>query len=62
MVIDSKYLLFVSDLHEYKARSALKIKNFKEFLSENPPAVKDGWDSDDDLCEHDFQPKQKIDL
>lgn len=56
------YSLLRYDLHEYKARSALKIKKFKEFLSEAPPPVKDGWDSDDDLSEHDFQPGQKIDF
>jgi len=49
-------------MHEYKARSNLKLYKLQKIIKGEIIQSKDHWDSDDDLADHNFILKEKLDL
>jgi len=51
-----------SEMHEYKARSNLKLYKLQKIVKGEVNELKDQWDSDDDLADHNFTLKEKLDM
>jgi hypothetical protein len=62
MVKPKKFSFDCLDLHEYKARSNIKLRQLKEIESGSIQDKSKDWDSDDDLGDHDFKVGEEVDL
>jgi hypothetical protein len=47
---------------EYKVRSAIKLRKFKDLLDGEVDDLQHQWDSDEDLADHKFELNEQFDL